>query len=171
MHLNWTRLVEQGREESNKEKMDGDLAAFQAEAEKKGIKPLTISPNDWLMVDGIETHSSQGGPEGTKEMVPKNTDGYNIAGQGRLEAVGTYNVNNGVISFVDETGQLYVGPNSEYGMAKRQQMLKDAGYTQNGNLGVWLSNGELPTDPNIRLKWEAIKGAEDKKYERVEDLR
>lgn len=86
-----------------------------------------------------------------KSTVDRNTDGYNMA-VGRLEKVGFYNSNNGVIAFVDGEGHMRVAPAT----SDRSQALEEAGYKR-GGIWVPFSNGELPTDPALREQWEKMR--------------
>ncbi|HRC28218.1 MAG TPA: hypothetical protein PKV96_02410 [Candidatus Saccharimonas sp.] len=65
----------------------------------------------------------------------------------RVGKVGTFNTNNGTITYVDHLGRYYVAPSS----TRLLDALISAGYAQDGNLHVYCSNGDMPADPK-RIK-------------------
>lgn len=71
---------------------------------------------------------------------------------GRLEKVGTYDSNNGVIAFIDGEGRMRVAPAT----SDRYRALEEAGYRR-GGIWVPFSNGEMPTDPALREQWEKMR--------------
>jgi len=136
----WLKMREEGWEQNRKEAMERHLELYRAEAEKKGIKEVT---GEWFVADGVEAEHITNG----KMTFDKNTDGYSM-GVGRLESVGCYASNNGVMAFVDGAGRESVAPYT----SDRIQALKDAGYKE-GSFWVPLSNSEEPTNPELRNQW------------------
>jgi len=140
----WEEMRETAREQNLKERIESHLGYFKAEAEKKQIKQEVAG--EWLTVDGVEIEMM-----GTKSIIERNTDGYNMA-VGRLEQVGTYDSNNGVIAFVDGEGRMRVAPAT----SDRYSALRAAGYRR-GGIGVPFSNGDMPTDPALCGQWEKMR--------------
>jgi len=140
----WEKMREEAHEQNRKETTESHLNYYRAEAEKKQVKEVA---GEWLTVDGVETEWM--GTE--KSAVDRNTDGYNMA-VGRLEKVGAYDSNNGVIAFVDGEGRMRVAPAT----SDRFRALEEAGYKR-GGIWVPFSNGELPTDPALREQWEKMR--------------
>lgn len=129
------------------------LNMFREIAAEKGLKPVDTS--NWITVDGIKwskevDNKSTGTPPITGEVTP-NTDGLNIESR-RLEEVGTYDINNGIVAFVDAEGQKHVAPATQ----DRMEALEEANY-QKGSMNVPFSNGQEPTDPNLRKRWEQMR--------------
>lgn len=148
----WELMVDEGRVKRRQEKISEDLEAYQKAAQEKGIKEVG---GDWLTMDGVQSDTlvvkeDQDVFSGNSETTAMNTDGYNRPSE-RVDSVGTYDENNGVIAFVDGEGHLRVGPATD----ERHKALQEAGYVP-GSLGVPLSNGDLPVDPTIRVRWEGM---------------
>lgn len=127
-------LREKGREINRQKTIQEHLRIYSEIAERKGIKP--IKGGLFMMVDGIE-YRFYGNETGRIEV---NTDGSNMAIH-RVDQVGTYDSNNGIIAFVDEQGRMWVGASTE----ENWKVLQKAGYTR-GGIWVPFSNGEIPTD-------------------------
>lgn len=136
----YVELREKGREEAKRETTERHLAVYKEVAEKKGIQE--VEGGLWMMVDGVEYR--QYGPEADKVEV--NTDGYNMLIR-RVDQVGTYDSNNGRISFVDGQGRLWVGASTK----ENYEAITKAGYDR-GGIWVPFSNGEQPTDREVYEK-------------------
>jgi|GEM_PF-1124045 len=108
------------------------IAMFQEKARQQGIKP--VEGGVWMEADGIiyETLSK------TQGTIERNSDGYNISSQ-RMNEVGTYDANNGMLAYVNEQGVLCVGKMTEQNL----DALQKAGYGHY-SLFVPFSNGERP---------------------------
>ena len=65
----------------------------------------------------------------------------------RVGKVGTFNTNNGTITYVDHLGRYFVAPSS----TRLLDALSSAGYAHDGGLHVYCSNGDMPADPK-RIK-------------------
>lgn len=67
------------------------------------------------------------------------------------DKIGTFNTNNGRCVFLYRDGKTYVTKNWDV-----VEALKAAGYRRNENYNVPLSNGEVPTDPTLKMRWTAM---------------
>ncbi len=120
-------------------------------AKEKKIKKITNKDKEWILIDGAETYSPR---DNKKEIVYKPNDRRGNSHEKdyeRTEAIGTYDSNNGVVTFVDENGDRYIAAQTD----ERMRVLQKAGYKHKGQY-VPCSNGELPTDPELKKKF--IKG-------------
>lgn len=120
------------------------LEEYRAKAQEVKIKP--VQGGNWLATDGVEY--TQWGDE--KHKFPANTDEQ--AASTRLGQVGTYDSNNGTLAFVDEQGVIRVGHSTE----ENFQALEQAGYRR-GGIWVPFSNGEVPTDPELRKQYTELR--------------
>lgn len=142
LNRNYQAMLERGHEKSKQEITAKHLAEYQRIAEEKGVRPL--AGGDFMTVDGVEYEWH--GRRETHMVVPLNTDGYNMSRT--PEQVGTFNANNSMLAFVDGEGRMNVG----YDTAENRQALEDARYKL-GKLGIPLSNGELPTDEEVKARF------------------
>lgn len=124
-------------------------------AKEKNIKKITNKNKEWILIDGTEVESSSLKSKWKYFKPGDSRSAYNPSDMNpfelleeRREDVGTYDMNNGVITFVDERGDRYVAPDSD----ERRRVLKSAGYRHKGQF-VPCSNGELPIDPELRKKF------------------
>lgn len=138
----WEQSKEESREKNMERRREEHLEAYQEAAEERDLGEVG---GEWLIADGMEAGKGE-----RTYTVRENTDGLNIP-TGRLEQVGKYDTNNGIISFVGPEGQVHVAPESE----ERLNQLEGANY-EKGSLGVPLSNGEEPVDTEKREKWRKM---------------
>ncbi len=147
-----------------------NLNPYFEKARELGIKPLKNKNKRWLLIDGLEIKPNPISISSKTNYVslkpeqsylirnyPINLDvliNTNISD--RVKKVGHYNENNGILSFVDENGNLYSAPDTP----DRFNSLIEAGYTSSYNkeidFSVPLSNWESPANPELRtkfLKW------------------
>lgn len=81
--------------------------------------------------------------------------------------IGEYNMNNGVIIFVDRNGNAWSGGDGP----KQRKALERAGYQQNSEMSVPFSNGELLSEhvstfgERQQDKWERIKSLAQRDWE------
>ncbi|MDP2684426.1 MAG: hypothetical protein Q8P20_05205 [bacterium] len=119
----------------------------------EGGKELLKHPEgEWLLADGMAVESRVAGVH--------TLEGRLVSGgpnNRRLRCVGKYDVNNSNIAFVDSTGRMYIGRSS----GQMVDNVEAAGYTQ-GTIPVPMSNYEVPTDPELAKKWEAMKARADR---------
>jgi hypothetical protein len=108
---------------------------YERVANERGIKRIKKQKTRWILADGLSCYD-----HGKKTRIPKSDEDLD-----RVKNVGKYCTNNGLISFIDEQGRLYVGSVTQ----DRVKELEDAGY-QRGGIWVPFSNGELPV--NTRAK-------------------
>lgn len=125
-------LRQRGKEAILQEVRERHIAIFEEKAQQKGIR--AVDGGVWMDADGItyETLSK------TQSTIERNTDGYNI-NMRRIDQVGTYDANNGMLACVDERGVLRVGKMTE----ENVKALQNAGY-RHDSLFVPFSNGERP---------------------------
>ena len=128
------------------ERIEGDLRLYQSRAEERGIKSEVAG--EWLVLEGAETKHFMG----ETSVIEKSVGSYNMP-IGRLDQVGTYQTNNGIVAFVNERGQMCVAPMT----TERMRALNEAGYTTRGNIWVPMSNGEQLTDPTLQAQWEKMR--------------
>ncbi len=141
----WMGMVERTRQQNLEARTREHLNRYLLVAQERGIREIG---GQWLPMDGVETESFVDGISKTEP----NTDGYNMP-IGRLELVGTYAINNGVVAIVDHEGKMKVAPANK----ETYKAIRDAGYTP-GNIWVPLSNKEIPTDPQVQQAWEQMRG-------------
>jgi len=79
------------------------------------------------------------------------------------DTMGTYCQNNGRVVFVDDKGETHVTPFC----AEMIALLRTAGYKER-SLYVPLSNGEVPADEMLKLKWKQLCGLARKSFEKRE---
>jgi len=130
----YLELRERGREASKKENTERHLEVYREIAERKGLKE--VEGGLLMMVDGIE-YRHFGNETGTVEV---NSDGCNMPIR-RVDQVGTYDSNNGIMAFVDSQGRMWVGASTK----ENFDAIRKAGY-ESGGIWVPFSNGEMPTD-------------------------
>lgn len=130
---------------------------YRAQAEAKGIQP--VQGGEWLVVDDVD-YEWYGE---TTERIPSAGE-QNTLGA-RVDRVGTYNYNNGTLAIVDQDGRLQIG----HGTSENMVALEQAGYQREG-MWVPFSNGELPSDPEVRQKYIELRerGREKAKQETTE---
>lgn len=105
------------------------VAGIKAEAEKKGVSPLTAEQEaGFFKLDGFFTQHLDAQP-----ILHRNI----IESQGRWQNIGHYDSNNGIIAFVDDKGSTWVGEAS----AANHDALESKGYTH-ASMNVPMSNGE-----------------------------
>ena len=143
----WEQMRTAADDQDTKERAERSLEAYRRVAEEKGIKPLE-GDLEWLDLDGKELTGVGGGENYTVEP---NTDRGRTP-DGRLKSVGTFDSNNNTLAYVDGEGHMHAGPSS----SDRYNALLAAGY-EHGSFGVPLSNGEHPTDPQLRERWEQMR--------------
>lgn len=95
-----------------------------------------------VRIDDVGFISPIGSSQGPDHMTPAEQVGRRMAQTIPSEVVGTYNTNNGMLSYVDHLGRYYVAPSTEVLL----DALNNAGYEHNGNMWVDGSNGEMPAD-------------------------
>jgi len=121
------------------------LGQYQEAAVTKEIQGQVAG--DWITLDGRGIRN-----EDEVTTFSRNTDGKDMA-PGRLEQVGTFNEHSGVISFVDQSGQVQIGARTP----ERLQALQDAGYKR-GTMEVPLTGGgEKLANPTLDEKWQVMK--------------
>ncbi|MBP8591059.1 hypothetical protein KBI33_01160 [Candidatus Shapirobacteria bacterium] len=130
----YLELREKGREANKQRNIREHLKIYGDIAERRGIKP--VKGGLFMMVDGVE-YRYLGNETGRVDL---NTDGDNMA-ISRVDQVGTYDSNNGIIAFVDGQGKMWVGAST----AENWRALIQAGY-KSGGIWVPFSNGEMPTN-------------------------
>lgn len=81
---------------------------------------------------------------------------------GRLNSVGNYAINNGVIAFVDGRGDVFAAPATE----QLVHELEEAGYAT-GFVSVPMSNGERFVNDGVQADWEAMQAAADEQQQKV----
>ncbi|HIH10721.1 TPA: hypothetical protein HA241_00860 [Candidatus Woesearchaeota archaeon] len=130
---------------------------YQSKAQELKIKP--VQGGEWMATDGVEY--IQWGDE--KRQFASNTDEQTFPT--RLNQVGTYDSNNGTLAFVDEKGMMHAGHSTDANF----QALEQAGYRR-GGIWVPFSNGEVPTDPELRKQYTELreKGREINKKTNIE---
>lgn len=138
----WGKMREVARELAVRETTKAHIECFREEAKKKQLKEVA---GDWLIADGIEATF-----HGEKLGTMSNTDGYNMDAD-RLEKVGVYGCNNGVVGFVDDEGRMRIAPETDESV----KALEDAGYKR-GHVLVPFSSGEKISDPTVRSRWEKM---------------
>lgn len=115
---------------------------------------------EWLVADGMENAQIMtNGLTALEGRVPTNVDSKQVI-QERLNKIGSYAYNNGVLAFIDKNGEMRVAPYSQY----RRQRLEEMGF-KNGSFGVPLSNWQVPLDKAMREKWRRLRDAEKGKRE------
>ncbi len=127
----------EGPEETPEE---GLLREYRERAEGLGIKPVDTS--GFLGVDGLPIVKTEYyGKEIVvfKGVEPINDDIANEAAAERIGKIGTFDTNNGILTFINEQGRKFVAPYTP----ERAQMLLDAGYTE-GGIPVPFSNEDRP---------------------------
>jgi len=152
---------------------------YEMMAKARGIKQISNKYKKWLLIDGLEIkpfalrkarnyiHEKPGCTrrEAINNLeIDLHTD-TNV--MKRLELVGQYCINNGVLSFVDEQGDLYAAPLDE----DRINILRKANYLES-NFPVPLSNWDSPANPleaKKFAKWSYRVGVINQK--RLESLR
>lgn len=130
---------------------------YQSKAQELKIKP--VQSGEWIATDGVDY--IQWGDE--KRQFASNTDEQTFPT--RLNQVGTYDSNNSTLAFVDEKGVMHAGHSTD----ENFQALEQAGYRR-GGIWVPFSNGEVPTDPELRKQYTELreKGREINKKANVE---
>ena len=165
----WNSLKEiaqrEGRYDPNEYRqklIDTDIKSISSE---KGIKPLSENIYDFV-IDADSLSMSVEGSDEVKKL-PESFLKYDEIL--RTTNTGTYNVVNGVVSFINESGKSFFAPLTPY----IEKQLKDAGYTIDDKLDVPMSNGEKIVNDNVisrrfdRLKEISKRYFENKKYERM----
>src|SRR5680860_1055423 len=104
-------------------------------------------PELLMKVDGIGYTATYIPTEAGIGMIPRLSDDEN-----RADELMKYNTNHSVVSFVDSYGCKYVGITVDAIMAT----LVALGYTRRGEMDVPFSNGEIPVNPKLRLRWQSI---------------
>ncbi|HEY8109198.1 MAG TPA: hypothetical protein VIF43_04285 [Patescibacteria group bacterium] len=127
-------------ERERKQELDAQYAAA---AEQAGISPEV--DGEWLPVDDLEIKPLDGDPYVRVSRYDANE------AQKRLEQVGTYDSNNGVIARVDHEGVVQVAPATQ----ENADALRRAGY-EYGPLSVPLSNLDTPTGTAEKAKWDRM---------------
>jgi len=80
--------------------------------------------------------------------------------------IGTYDQNNGRVVFVDDKGKTYVTPFC----SELRAVLQQAGYRE-GSMFVPFSNGEVPVNEMLLLKWKQLCTIANQAYEKREQER
>jgi len=159
----YLEMRERGLEHNKRVRVKEHLDIYASEAQRKNVRE--VGEGIWMEVDGIEyTFSRTDRPS----QIPSNTDGYNIPSE-RVQQVGTFDSNNGMIAFVDSRGKLHVGASTK----ENYEALMKAGYSR-GSMWVPFSNGESPTDEETRQQLRDVctgKPAEILKAERTAKLK
>ncbi len=140
-------MIERGREKAKKERIEKHLVEYRKAAEEKGIKP--IEGGSFMMVDGVSYEYS--GMHEDDMVIPVNTDSYNPSRT--REQVGTFGANNSTIAFIDGEGHMNIGHDTK----ENRSALQRSGYKWDSNLGVPFSNGEEPTDQQIRQQYQQLR--------------
>lgn len=134
------KLWQQAKAENKAERIEGMVKAYHQRASELKIKQPV---GEWLLTDGV-SYVMPSSAATVRQYEGNFGDGVNMP-HGRLDAVGTYCSNNGVLAFVDNQGQVFIGFNSD----ERREALKEAGYRP-GSFFVPFSNGEWPVDPEVQ---------------------
>ncbi len=139
------------------EKHNPLIEKYQARAAEMKIKP--VEGGDWLVTDRVE-YQWLGEEKGT---VAAGSEQATFAT--RLEQVGTFDSNNSTVAFVDERGVMRVG----HATQENFDALEQAGYRR-GGIWVPFSNGEVPTDPELRRQYTELRerGREDNRRRNTE---
>lgn len=134
------------------------LDRYRVRASELNIQP--VEKRDWLTVDGVKY---AWGSE-TEEAIASNTDGRVI--KERLKQMGTYDVNNGTVAFIDDEGRINVGHATEENFG----VLEKHGYIR-GSFWVPFSNGEVPVDIKLRQQYFEMrqKGIEANKQRNIRE--
>jgi len=136
------------------------IAVFQKIAETRGINP--VEGGLFMMVDGIKYTDMYG----DSDNIDVNTDGKRMA-VGRVDQVGQFETNNGVMTYIDEKGRQWLGAAT----AGNYDALHNAGY-ERGGIFVPFSNGETPTDPESKRKIrDVLTGKEKDQLEEERKIR
>lgn len=135
------KLWQQAKAENKAARKEEMMRAYY----KRGTELKIKQPvGEWLLTDSL-SYILPGSLAGNiRHYEDSFGDGMNMP-SGRLEAVGTYCSNNGVLAFVDYQGRVFIGFNSD----ERRDALKEAGYRP-GSFFVPFSNGEWPVDPEVQ---------------------
>ncbi|PIN93202.1 hypothetical protein COU54_04000 [Candidatus Pacearchaeota archaeon CG10_big_fil_rev_8_21_14_0_10_31_24] len=127
---------------------------YELVAEARGLKCLGKKEKRWLLIDGLEIkpfalrkarnyiHEKPGCTRREEVNYLEIDLHTNTNVRDRLELVGQYCMNNGILAFVDERGNLYAAPFDE----DRINSLKKANYLE-GDFPVPLSNWDSPANP------------------------
>ena len=145
LNKRWTEMSKDSREKFEARREQERLNRLAQLAKERGIVELPqalIEISLEIPESGLETSWMGQKPERT---YPVNDD-YSIE-----RTLGTYTQNNGRVSFVTPDGKTYVTPFC----FEARETLKAAGYTE-GSLYVPLSNGEVPTDPEVASHWQKM---------------
>ncbi|MBU1000140.1 hypothetical protein KKE78_01940 [Patescibacteria group bacterium] len=134
------------------------LRQYQKQAETRRIKDLkNLQGGVWLCVDGIPytwlalkgrlcTPFAKRVSVDTAASEDVDPTGASLEDHSLREGVvGRYDINNGLVSFVAETGELFIGKDTPDNI----RYLEQAGYKR-GDLYVPFSNGEEPIDEAIK---------------------
>lgn len=142
------------------EVMRKHLRMYEHAAQERGIR--AVCGGVWCKADGMRyiTH-------GKEYTIEYNTDGITLP-PSRLEKVGIYDHNNGMLAYVDQDGTLWVGRSTEENFS----VLHEAGYRP-GSLWVPFSNSERILDADDRralLDTRTGKHREALHHERLERI-
>ena len=146
---------------SDEGKRERVIQTYNKRAEELGLKTDKKHQallGEWIKADGME--NAQILTTGARDLegrVPTSTESADVIRE-RLKNIGKCSVNNGVISRIDENGEMLVAPYSDYLMER----LKKMGY-ENGSFFVPLSNGQEPLDKEKREKWQRMRDFKHKR--------
>ena len=159
----WGELINKAEETNRIAEVDGVKASYLPEyrvaAQKKGvIKNIDEIMGGWnaFPKNSIVTDNLKINYQGAKRVTETNS-GFSFNSQvaaSRREKIGTYNIGNTVIGFIDEKGAMRVTPLT----TKRIESLRAAGYTQDGAMSVPLSDVVFtPANEALASQWELMK--------------
>src|SRR3989339_1698995 len=112
-------------------------------AELRQIHPATIE--DYIIADGLET---LGPNEHDKAMLKAPSADSPADIWERAEKIGLFQDNNGVITYINEKGQICIARSTK----KNYDALTQAGYVSETTCDV-VGNGQSFKDPGIQEKW------------------
>ncbi|MDP2684425.1 MAG: hypothetical protein Q8P20_05200 [bacterium] len=133
------------KDEQREERYQEQQKLFDDKGEKRNLKE--VGGGEWLLIDGLEYRLLQ--DDRKIERMPYHIN--DVAVPDRLDNVGKYDVNNGVVAYIDGKGQCYIGPSTK----ERIEALRLAGYIT-GSFFVPFSNAEIIEDNSIRQQWQKI---------------
>lgn len=142
----WASIRERVKALSEAERKDGLRMTFLAEAAARGITVGVSERGDFWRVDNVRYQGSVGGQIRTTPGPFDNVDN-------RADRVGYYDTNNGLLSFVDESGGAFLGALNDQNI----RILEDHGYQQ-GAVYVSFSNGERPVEEGDRSRLNQLRG-------------
>lgn len=126
-------------------------------AKEKGLKP--VEGGTWFCPDEIEysplPHLEEEYFTSDWERQEAHTYLTRANDFRRQDEVGGYHINNGIVAWVDENGDKWIGPATKENL----QVLLEAKYVS-GDVGVPFSNGERPVDTKIRGQLNTVFAAQ-----------